>query len=197
MDVSELNSLDFENVGDWPVAIKIGSAVLLCLLMLGGVYWFDTKEQLAMLQVEQKKETELKQTLRVKQTKVANLEIYKRQLEEMKRSFGALIRQLPNRTEVAELLVDVSQTGLANGLEFDLFQPIEEQPKDFYAELPIKLKVIGHFHEFGMFVSGLAALPRIVTLHDIQIRDAKAADDEVKLLMEATAKTYRYLDEDE
>jgi type IV pilus assembly protein PilO len=111
----------------------------------------------------------------------------------MEESFGAMLRQLPNRTEVADLLVDVSQTGLAAGLEFELFQPQPEVPKDFYAELPIKIRVVGTYHEFGEFVSGLAALPRIVTIHDVQIKPYQTNSSE--LLMEAMARTYRYLDE--
>jgi type IV pilus assembly protein PilO len=116
----------------------------------------------------------------------------------MQQSFGAMLRQLPNRTEVADLLVDVSQTGLAAGLEFELFQPQAEVPKDFYAELPIKIRVIGNYHEFGEFVSGLAALPRIVTIHDVQIQpraNNPGANNAGDLIMEATARTYRYLDE--
>ncbi|MCB1789860.1 MAG: type 4a pilus biogenesis protein PilO, partial [Gammaproteobacteria bacterium] len=128
-----------------------------------------------------------------KQAKAANLDAYRAQLAEMQESFGAMLRQLPNRTEVADLLVDVSQTGLAAGLEFELFQPQGEVPKDFYAELPIKIRVVGKYHEFGEFVSGLAALPRIVTIHDVEVRPQSA--NSPTLVLEATARTYRYLDE--
>jgi type IV pilus assembly protein PilO len=113
----------------------------------------------------------------------------------MEESFGAMLRQLPNRTEVADLLVDVSQTGLAAGLEFELFQPQAEVPKDFYAELPIKIRVVGTYHEFGEFVSGLAALPRIVTIHDVQISPRQSKSKSGELVLEAMARTYRYLDE--
>jgi type IV pilus assembly protein PilO len=115
----------------------------------------------------------------------------------MKESFGAMLRQLPDKTEVAELLVDVSQTGLAAGLEFELFKPLDEVPREFYAELPIQVKVTGQYHEFGHFISGLAALPRIVTIHDIKISRTSREDANADLLLEATAKTYRYLDEEE
>lgn len=197
MNLNEIQNLDLSDVGGLPLPIKGGAVVLLCTLVLVAGYWFDIKGQLLNLEKEQKQELELKQTLTAKQAKASNLEAYKQQLDEMRRSFGALVRQLPNETEVAELLVDVSQTGLANGLEFDLFQPTGEQPQEFYAELPIKLRVVGHFHEFGLFVSGLAALPRIVTLHDIQIAQSNDQKDSSQLVMEATAKTYRYLDEEE
>ncbi|MCB1877053.1 MAG: type 4a pilus biogenesis protein PilO [Chromatiales bacterium] len=195
MNLQELNELDFSNIGNWPLAVKLGMAVALAALLLFAGYWFDTQEQLTRLEQSESKEQELKQQLSALQAKAVNLEAYKEQLAEMRESFGAMIRQLPNTTEVAELLVDVSQTGLSNGLEFDLFQPAAESPKEFYAELPIALKVVGHFHEFGAFVSGLASLPRIVTLHDIRIRNRGSKDDPNALIMEATAKTYRYLDD--
>ena len=132
----------------------------------------------------------------VKLAKAVNLDLYKQQLKDIERSFGALLRQLPGKTEVPNLLVDISQTGLSAGLEEKLFQPQGEQKKDFYAELPIKIRLTGSYHQFGQFVSGIAALPRIVTLHDIEIKsESKDAYDQLSL--ELTAKTYRYLDEDE
>ncbi len=197
MNIAQLNELDFNNLGGWPLPIKITAVGILCAALLGSGYRFDTQEQLHRLEKAQSEEQGLKETLRAKQARAINLEAYKQQLDEMRRSFGAMIRQLPNRTEVAELLVDVSQTGLANGLEFDLFQPAAELPKEFYAELPIRLRVVGQFHEFGLFVSGLASLPRIVTLHDIKISKTKGKKNSPELVMEATAKTYRYLDEEE
>ena len=199
MNLSELNSLDFENVGSWPLPVKLGAAVLLSGALLFAGFWFDSKDQVLVLEQSQKKETELKSTFEIKQKRAANLEAYRAQLDEMRQSFGAMLRQLPDKTEVAELLVDVSQTGLASGLEFELFQPTGEQPKEFYAELPIKLRVVGYYHEFGEFVSGLAALPRIVTMHDMKITQrSKTGDKDGRpvLVMEATAKTYRYLDEE-
>jgi type IV pilus assembly protein PilO len=167
------------------------------LVGIGG-YYLDIEEQLNRLSKVENKEVELRRTFETKQAKAANLDGYKKQLEEMKQSFGAMLRQLPNKTEVADLLVDVSQTGLASGLEFELFKPEAEVPREFYAELPIQLKVTGQYHEFGQFISGLAALPRIVTIHDIKIkpRDKKSEGGRL-LVLEATAKTYRYLDEEE
>jgi type IV pilus assembly protein PilO len=164
------------------------------VVLLFAGYWFDTRDQLAELDRHERKEKQLKDTFKAKVNKAANLEAYKQQMVEMEQSFGAMLKQLPSRTEVAELLVDISQTGLASGLEFELFKPQGEVPLEFYAELPIQLRVIGEYHEFGNFVSGVAALPRIVTLHDFSISPQKEGG---KLVMEAKAKTYRYLDEDE
>lgn len=193
MNLNELNELDFQDMGNWPLPAKVMAIVFLCALILFAGYWFDTKDQQAQIDRLEQTERKLKQDFRVNAGKAANLELYKQQMVEMQQSFGAMLKQLPSRTEVAELLVDISQTGLASGLEFELFQPTAEVPLEFYAELPIKLRVTGDYHEFGNFVSGVAALPRIVTLHDFAISPAKDG----KLVMEATAKTYRYLDEEE
>lgn len=198
MNLQELNELDLSNIGDWPAAVKAVLIIILCALVATAWYFLATEDQFKQLERVAAVEQDLRQDFEAKQAKAANLEAYRAQLAEMQQSFGAMLRQLPNRTEVADLLVDVSQTGLAAGLEFELFQPQAEVPKDFYAELPIKIRVIGNYHEFGEFVSGLAALPRIVTIHDVQIQpragnqDANNAGD---LIMEATARTYRYLDE--
>lgn len=207
MNLSEinLNELDFSNIANWPLAARAFVIVLIALAVLGLGYWFDIKDQQLRLEQAETKERELKTSFESKARKAASLEAYEQQLEEMRQSFGAMLRQLPNKTEVADLLVDISQTGLASGLEFDLFKPQAEVPRDFYAELPISIKVRGTYHEFGAFVSGVAALPRIVTVHDIAIvppgetagkeqGDAPASGD---LVMELTAKTYRYLDENE
>lgn len=198
MKLDELNELDLTNIGVWPLPVKIVVVLITCVLVGVGGYYFDIEEQLNRLSTEEKKEDELRITFETKQAKAANLDAYKKQLDEMKQSFGAMLRQLPNRTEVADLLVDVSQTGLASGLEFELFKPEAEVPREFYAELPIQLKVTGQYHEFGKFISGLAALPRIVTIHDIRIQDRSKQSGGSRLLaLEATAKTYRYLDEEE
>ena len=192
MNLQELNELDFSNIGDWPAVVKGILTLILCALVVTGWYFLNTEQQYKNLERVAKIEQDLRQDFEIKQAKAANLEAYRAQLVEMEESFGAMLRQLPNRTEVADLLVDVSQTGLAAGLEFELFQPQAEVPKDFYAELPIKIRVIGQYHEFGEFVSGLAALPRIVTIHNIQIEPRGESGE---LLLEATARTYRYLDE--
>ncbi len=191
----DLNELDLTNVARWPAAAR---AVVIIFIM-GGViflgYWFHTKDQLVQLEVAEQHELDLKVIFEKKAQQAANLEAYEQQLEEMGESFGAMLRQLPNKTEVADLLVDVSQTGLASGLEFELFKPQAELPREFYAELPINIQVIGRYHEFGEFISGVAALPRIVTVHDIKISPREK--DGSLLVMNLIAKTYRYLEEDE
>ncbi len=192
MNLQELNELDLNSIGEWPGVVKGVLVAILCAALGVGWYYFDTEDQIVELRREEAKEKELRVTFEKKQAKAVNLEAYKKQLEEMKQSLGAMLRQLPDKTEVAELLVDVSQTGLAAGLEFELFDPQGEVRKEFYAELPIKIRVTGDYHQFGNFVSGLAALPRIVTIHNIQIVPAK----EGRLAMDAVAKTYRYLDEE-
>jgi len=189
----ELDQLDLSNISRWPAAAR----AVVILFLMGGViflgYWFHTKDQLQQLEKAEQKEGDLRIIFERKAKQAANLEAYEKQLEEMRESFGAMLRQLPNKTEVADLLVDVSQTGLASGLEFVLFQPKAENPREFYAELPISIRVTGDYHEFGNFVSGVAALPRIVTLHNITINRTQGD----KLSMDLTAKTYRYLEEGE
>ena len=202
MNLQELNELDFSNIGVWPMPVKIVLVLIACVLVAVAGYYFDTESQLKRLDNVEKKEMQLRKDFEVKQAKAANLEAYRKQLEEMKQSFGTMLRQLPNRTEVAELLVDVSQTGLASGLEFELFKPQAEVPREFYAELPIQIKVTGEYHEFGNFISGLAALPRIVTIHNVRMSKQAAGQkqdggEKSGLILEATAKTYRYLDEEE
>lgn len=192
MNLQELNELDFNNIGNWPVPVKAFIIILACVGVGVGWYYFNTEEQLLNLETVEKKEQSLRVEFERKQAKAVNLEKYRRQLEEMKQSFGAMLRQLPNKTEVADLLVDVSQTGLAAGLEFELFDPQDEVPREFYAELPIQIRVFGGYHELGEFISGLAALPRIVTIHNVNMEPRK---DGV-LVMSATAKTYRYLEEE-
>ncbi len=199
MNLSEIdiNDLDFSNIANWPFAARVFAIIMVAVAVLGLGYWFDIKDQQLRLDQVEMKESELKSAFEAKARKAANLEAYEQQLEEMRQSFGAMLRQLPNKTEVADLLVDVSQTGLASGLEFDLFKPQAEMPREFYAELPISIKVRGNYHEFGAFVSGVAALPRIVTLHDISILPPGKDAPSGELTMELTAKTYRYLEEDE
>jgi type IV pilus assembly protein PilO len=189
----ELDQLDLADVARWPAAAR---AVVILFMMAAVIflgYWFHTKDQLLELDKAEQQELDLRVIFEKKAQQAANLEAYEQQLEEMRESFGAMLRQLPNKTEVADLLVDVSQTGLASGLEFELFQPQAENPREFYAELPIRIRVIGEYHEFGNFVSGVAALPRIVTLHNVNI--SRAGNN--MLSMDLTAKTYRYLENEE
>jgi type IV pilus assembly protein PilO len=194
INLSDYKNLDPNNMGSWPKLAKAGVILMICAAVLGLGYYFDTQEQQLQLEKASKLEITLKQEFEAKQAKAANLDAYKQQMKEMEESFGTMLRQLPSKTEVADLLVDITQTGLASGLNFSLFQPKNEIPQEFYAELPITLKVEGDYHQFGEFVSGVAALPRIVTLHDINISRTK---DGSVLSMQATAKTYRYLEEEE
>jgi type IV pilus assembly protein PilO len=195
--LEELRSLDPRDPGRWPLPVLAGAVALAFLAVaLVGMYLLVWNEQRPELQRRQDEEQQLRQQFRDKHAKAVNLDIYKQQLKDIERSFGALLRQLPGKTEVPNLLVDISQTGLAAGLQEKLFQPQPEVKKDFYAELPIKIRLTGSYHQFGEFVSGIAALPRIVTLHDIDIKpDNKDAYDQLSLQL--TAKTYRYLDEEE
>jgi len=190
----DLNNLDFSNIGSWPIAVK---AVLIAVVAVGVLalgYFLDVQAQQENLDRITHKEKQLKEDFELKQAKAANLEAYKAQMIEMEDSFGAMIRQLPSKTEVEDLLVDISQTGLASGIEFQLFKPLAERHIEFYAELPITLKMTGTYHQFGEFVSGIAALPRIVTLENIAlVKGSKKGE----LTMDVTAKTYRYLDESE
>jgi type IV pilus assembly protein PilO len=196
--IEELRSLDFKEVGHWPLALRIITLSLIFVSVTGVlIYLLPMRSQMPDLEIARKEEAQLLQTFDTKQRKAANAAAYRVQLKEMDRTFGAMLRQLPGRTEVPSLLVDISQTGLAAGLQEKLFQPGPEVKKDFYAELPIRIRLTGSFHEFGAFVSGIAALPRIVTLHDISIvQDGKEVGMD-RLTLDVTAKTYRYLDEAE
>jgi len=198
----DLSELDFNNIGSWPTTTKAITLSVLAVLILGIGYVMDTSSQASMLKAAEQKELELKQLFELKQAKAANLESYKQQLEEIQKTFGSLLNQLPGKTEVPDLLIDVTQTGLTNGLEFDFFKPQEEVTKDFYVEFPIELKVRGEYHQFGKFMSGVAGLPRIVTIHDFTITRSNIGDSRSRpvkheLILEANAKTYRYLDEKE
>ena len=200
MDLNELNELELSKIAEWPLPAKVVAILLLCVAIGVAWYYLDTSKQLEQLKSVRAEELTLRQSFETKQHKAANLEAYEAQLVEMRDSLGTMLRQLPDKTEVAGLLVEVSQTGLASGLEFQLFQPAGEIKKEFYAELPIRIRVTGLYHEFGSFISGLAALPRIVTVHDVALAQGGPASDEGKpgqlLSLDTTVKTYRYLDEE-
>lgn len=191
--VDEIKNLDPNNPGLWPLPFQIGLCLILCAALIFAGFWFHVRDQRDQLAQVQAKEMEYKQTFETKQHKAANLEALKQQMQEMKQSFGDMLRQLPNKTEVAGLIVDVSQTGLAAGLEFDLFKPLKEKPSEFYTELPINIAVNGNYHQLAEFISGIAELPRIVTTHAIKItRVGKTGG----LKMSAIVKTYRALEEE-
>jgi len=195
--LDDLKSLDPNDPGRWPLPVRIGFvSVVFVVLSAALFYFFVWSDQKPRLDQAAAQEQELRNTFKFKHAKAVNLSVYQQQLQDIERSFGALLRQLPGRTEVPSLLVDISQVGVGAGLEEKLFQPSNEIKKDFYAELPIKIRLTGSYHQMGEFVSGIAALPRIVTLHDIKIKpDTKDAYD--VLSFELTAKTFRYLDDAE
>jgi type IV pilus assembly protein PilO len=188
-------NLDPNNPGSWPLVVQCVAGVALAALLVFLGWNFHIKNQKGELETVQKKELDLRKSFEQKQKQAANLNALREQMKEMKQSFGDMLRQLPNTTEVAGLIVDISQTGLAAGLEFELFQPAGEKRSEFYAELPIRIRVAGTYHQFGEFISGVASLPRIVTTHDITISGGGSKSG--KLEMSATAKTYRALDEEE
>ncbi len=194
--VDDINNLDPQNMGGWPLPFKLGLVVIVFSAIVAAGWHYDWKGQWQALEKVEKEEQVKISELEVKQKKAANLAALKEQMQEMEQSFGDMLRQLPNKTEVAGLLVDISQTGLGAGLEFELFKPSPEKPTEFYAELPIEIKVRGEYHQLGEFVSGVAALPRIVTTHDIDITRIKDSESGA-LVMTAIAKTYRALDEEE
>jgi type IV pilus assembly protein PilO len=197
--MQELRSVDPRDPGRWPLAVR-ALAIAICFVIVAAalIYFFVWTDRMPQLQQREDQEAQLRNEYRTKHAKAVNLALYKQQLADIEKSFGALLRQLPSKTEVPNLLVDISQTGLAAALQEKLFQPGQEVKKDFYAELPIHITLTGSYHEFGAFVSGIAALPRIVTLHDIQITPMdKSGGSFDQLQLDLTAKTYRYLDDDE
>ncbi|MDH3315157.1 MAG: type 4a pilus biogenesis protein PilO [Gammaproteobacteria bacterium] len=197
MNVKDLQNLDPKNIGSWPAVIRALVLLGLSAAILGAGYWFDTRTQIGKLEREVKKEEQLKQTFEIKQRKAVNLDPLRRQLQEMKQTFGDLLRLLPNKTEIEGLLVDISQSGLAAGLEFDLFKPAAEKPEEFYAVQPIRIQVTGTYHQLAEYVSAVAGLPRIVTQHDITMAPLSGENENTKLSMGMTARTYRYLEEEE
>lgn len=192
--IDDFRFMNPNDPGAWPLIPKftVLLGVLLALLLAG--WWFFWSDQLAELETKQREEDTLKQQYLDKKRQAVNLDLYTQQLAEIDRSFGALLKQLPNKSEIEALLIEVNQAGLGRGLQFELFRPGAEQIKDFYAELPIAVKINGTYHDFGAFAADIAKLPRIVTLNNIAITPAK---DGGLLSLDATTKTFRYLDEEE
>lgn len=189
----DINNLSFKNIGVWPVPIKIGSMLILFFLLVLGGYWFLWKDQLEELDQSQQKEKTLRAEFLDKKQQAVNLDVYRQQVVEIEQAFGALLRQLPNKSEMEALLTDINQAGLGRGLEFELFKPGQEAVQDFYVQLPITIRVTGSYHDLGRFASDTAQLPRIVTLNNIAITQNPTGN----LVMDATAFTYRYLDDEE
>lgn len=196
----DIDELTIDTIGSWPMPAKIALCIIIFVTTIFAGYWFDTKEQMRNLAAARQQEQELRSIFESKQKKASNLLSYKLQLVQISKSFGAMLRRLPSQTEVPGLLEDISKTGIATGLEFKLFDPQNETRHDFYAELPINIAVVGTYHQFGEFVSHVASLHRIVTLHDFKITNIPNTTDKNKplskqrLMMEMTAKTYRYVD---
>jgi type IV pilus assembly protein PilO len=194
--VDDLRNLDANDVGRWPLLFRVGVIALVFVMVVGlGIYWTIIQDRAPQLARAQQDEQTLRVTFENKQRKAANYDAYKAQLEQIEQSFGTMLRQLPGETEIPSLIVDISQTGLAAGLQEKLFQPQPEIPRDFYAEKPIKIRLSGGYHEIANFVSGVAALPRIVTLHNITITP-EDRDTYDLLSLEVTAQTYRYIEEE-
>jgi type IV pilus assembly protein PilO len=193
MTLDDIRRLNIRDAGNWPLLPKIVILGLLFLLILLAGGFFDWRDQIEALDKAQDEETRLKEAYASKKAKAVNLELYVQQLKEIEQSFGALLKQLPNKSEMDALLTDINQAGLGRGLQFELFRPATtEKMAEFYAELPISVRVTGTYHDMGAFASDVAQLPRIVTLNDVGI-----VNDKGTLTMEATAKTFRYLDEEE
>ena len=193
MTLDELRRLDPKKIGSWPALPKLGVLALALLLILFASYWFDWQHQIEQIKVEGQKEEKLRGTFLEKKKLAIDLPLYKKRLDDIEKQFGTLLKQLPGKSEMDALLIDINQAGLGRGLQFELFKPAaRETTRDFYAELPITIKVTGSYHDIGAFASDIGKLSRIVTLNDIALATAKDG-----LVMDATAKTFRYLDEDE
>jgi type IV pilus assembly protein PilO len=193
MTLDDINKLDLKTLADWPLPTKLGALGVLFVIMVGSSWWFDWREGLASLDVAKQHETELRATFTTKKNQAINLEAYKKQLVDIEQAFGALLKQLPNKQEMDALITDVNQAGLGRGLQFDLFKPQPETVSEFYAETPIQVKVTGGYQDIAAFVSDVSKLSRIVTLQDISMEPTAGG----VLNMDATVKTYRYLDDDE
>jgi type IV pilus assembly protein PilO len=194
MTFDELRRLNPRDIGTWPVLPKLGVLFLLILVILGAGYWFDWSTQWDELNAARAKEDSLRSAFLDKKRQAINLEAYRKQLADIEQSFGAMLKQLPNRSEMEALLSDINQAGLGRGLQFELFKPASaEIMSDFYAELPIQIKVVGNYHDIGAFASDVSQLSRIVTLNNLGLQ----TDKDGNLMMDATARTFRYLDEEE
>jgi type IV pilus assembly protein PilO len=193
MNLDDIRRLNFREIGNWPLLPKVVILVVVFVAILAAGHFLDWRDQLDALGAAEQVEVTLKQQYAEKKSRAINFDLYVQQLNEVEQSFGALVKQLPNRSEIDALLTDVNQAGLGRGLQFELFKPAtQEKMEDFYAELPINIRITGSYHDMGAFASDIAQLPRIVTLNDVQIGAEKGV-----LSMDAVAKTFRYLDEDE
>lgn len=189
----DFRGLDPNDPGLWPAAPRVVVAILLLLATVAAFWWFDWQDQVATLEARQAEEVQLRESWRSKKHQAVNLDEHRRQLAEIDRQFGALLKQLPNRAEMDSLLSDINQAGLGRGLQFELFKPGADVIKEFYAEMPIDVRLTGVYHDLGEFVADLAGMPRVVTLNDVAVE----TDKDGRLKLQAKAVTYRYLDEEE
>jgi len=201
-ELQKIDGEDFKRIGTAPIALRIGLILVACIAVVGAMGNWMIKPQFDKLELVEAKELELRSKFDSEQAKAANRTAYVEQLAEMKKTFNVMLRQLPNKTDIESLLVDLSQTSVASGLDVEYFKPESELPREFYAEYPIKISVSGQYHQFGQFISGLASLPRIVTLNNIDINEMRETSDEDndragRLKMDLIATTYRYIEEDE
>ena len=195
MTLNDLRRLDPKKIGSWPILPKLGVLFITLVLIIFAGYWFDWKAQIEQIDQEKLKEEGLRKTFLTKKSEAINLPAYQKQLEDIEKQFGALLKQLPGKSEMDALLIDINQAGLGRGLQFELFKPAaQETRRDFYAELPITIKVSGNYHDIGAFASDIGKLSRIVTLENIALG---AAGKGGVLALDATAKTFRYLDDEE
>lgn len=215
ISLDELNEIDIDKLGDLPLVVQFIIIAVICVIILAGGFWFLNKPQIEELEKEQRTEQDLRTEFEGKQSKGANLQEYEDQMEQMKKTFGTLLRKLPSKTEVPGLLEDISAAGVTSGLRVDVFKPLPEQELSFYAELPIEMRVSGNFHQIAEFISKLSLLDRIVTVHDFSIvlqssattvasssktkvaASAKKIDAEGPLMMSVIVKTYRYKNDGE
>ena len=197
MKLDDFNNIDFKNVGSLPIPVKMVMLAVLALILVGLGYWFLWKKEIDDFDQALAKEADLRQTFLTKKSQAVKVEAYKQQMVDIEKTFGALLKQLPDKSQMDGLLTDINQAGLGRGLEFELFKPGQENVADFYAEMPIQIKIKGNYHDIGAFAADVSKLSRIVTLNDLSILPANKDAKESVLLMEAVAKTYRYLDTSE
>ena len=197
MKLDDFNNIDFKNAGSMPMPVKLVLLGFLFLVLVGLGYWFLWSDQIAEIDQAKAKEQELRQTFLAKKAQAVKIDAYKQQMIDIEKTFGALLKQLPDKSQMDGLLTDINQAGLGRGLEFDLFKPGQETPADFYAEMPIQIKIKGTYHDIGAFATDISKLSRIVTLNDLSIAPLNKDSKDSVLTLEAVAKTYRYLDSSE
>jgi type IV pilus assembly protein PilO len=197
MKLDDFNNIDFKNAGSLPMPVKLVLLSFLAIILIGLGYWFLWSPEIDELDQAKTKEQELRQTFLAKKAQAIKVDAYKQQMIDIEKTFGALLKQLPDKSQMDGLLTDINQAGLGRGLEFDLFKPGQETVADFYAEMPIQIKIKGNYHDVGAFATDISKLSRIVTLNDLNIAPLNKDSKDSVLTMEATAKTYRYLDSSE